>query len=161
MTKYLWDLNLEEIPLGWEKDYQDALRNFPAGKIIEVPEIYMDDFEIRESWCNPVAFRTLVLQSFNALKDKALYLLENVNKANFQDTSSKLIRIEFALRTLLFSWVDDDTLLTDYDFSRVRREIDMDCNFGDYFSEEILDFLKPYENYRYFKDYRVKEVSKD
>ena len=63
MDKFLWNLNIEDIQCGWECLYQEALQNYPDGKIVEV--ISHCGTHIEKVFFNPVECRRLIILKFN------------------------------------------------------------------------------------------------
>ena len=57
MKKFLWDLDIEEIPLGWVDQYNQALNQSPNG----IPHLINGE----KFYVHPVKCRELLVQVFN------------------------------------------------------------------------------------------------
>lgn len=69
----LWDLEIDKIPCGWEKTYQEALVHCPNGENIE-----FDDSDSERTFFHPVKCQDLIINKFNTLKKKQKYFLKTV-----------------------------------------------------------------------------------
>lgn len=150
MSKYFWDLNLSEIPLGWQEDYEYALLNCPHGKTISTPELSENGIIERKCFYNPVACRNLLLNEFSNYQKQAIELYHNACKENFQLTATELIRIDTILRSIIFYWVCDEHDISSFKDTSVYSDIHF-CEYDCYFSFETLDYMKPYETYKFFR----------
>jgi hypothetical protein len=106
MAKYLWDLNLDEIPLSWENVYQDALANYPDGELIPSDESW-DDIQ-RNYFFHSVKYRQLIIETFNKYKTNAIELMGKKHSLDFKDFINQIIKTDVILYNLLFDWICDE-----------------------------------------------------
>ena len=116
MSKFLWDLNIEDIPCGFESFYQDALINCPNGKIVET--ISSDSSGTTISTCeyNPVECRKILITEFNNLKSKAIEIFSNRNSLDFKECCNELLKIDALLYTLISEWTCTSDIFCNDDF---------------------------------------------
>ncbi|MCM3312010.1 hypothetical protein CHH78_02290 [Shouchella clausii] len=138
MAKYLFDLDLEEIPLGWEEAYQEALTRCPDGEII--PPLPDDAFN-RPCFYHPVAYRALILKTFNKYKLLARRLMEE-QKPDIKSWITELVKVDIILYKLLSLWVSEFMDISCYDPKDFNSDV-----FGanDSYFSYISDDMQPYE----------------
>lgn len=150
LIKYLWDLNLDEIPLGWEATYKTALEQYPNGTTAEM--ILQDnDFELfaEEYEYNPVECRNIIYNSFNEYKAKAKNLLESKDEYDLKTLVNELIKIDVILYNLLKYWLYEDDYYFENSSFQPKDYSNQDKIFSlsDYFDKELC--LDEYEKYRF------------
>ena len=107
MIKFLWDINIEDITCGWETAYQNALKECPKGKTIEMVSCDYYGTETYEVDYNPVQCRNILVNAFNELKLEANELYSNLHSLDFKPTINKLLRIDILLFSILSEWTFD------------------------------------------------------
>ncbi|MGO0058601.1 hypothetical protein ACTID9_00800 [Brevibacillus fluminis] len=106
MAKYLWDLDLENIPLGWEETFRDALRICPDGEITPISYSSYHGEKLERYLYHPVKFRDRLIELFNADKAKAVNLMEsNTISDSFLN---QLFKIDVRLFNILDAWLTPD-----------------------------------------------------
>lgn len=91
--KGLWNINLKNIPLGWNTIYQEALAMFPNGQIN------------KSYFYDPVGYRDKLLKVFEEEKKKALELIED-QSVPFSEKANLLLKIDVKLFNIIYEWVD-------------------------------------------------------
>lgn len=116
MSKFLWDLNIEDIPCGFESVYQDALINCPNGKIVET--IFCDSSGTTISTCeyNPVEYRKIIINEFNKFKTQAIEIFNNRNSLDFKECCNELLKIDTLLYALISEWTFTTDIFCDDSF---------------------------------------------
>lgn len=110
MVKFLWDLNIEDIPCGWEPIYQEALKDYPGGKIAETISQYGDgELSVEKHLFNPVKCREILINKFNQLKFEAIELYNKRDVLDFKICCNRLFQIDIFLYSILNEWtyIDD------------------------------------------------------
>jgi len=107
MSKFLWDLNIEDIPCGFEYIYQDALINYPYGKIVETISCDSSGTNISTCEYNPVKCRKIIITEFNDLRTKAIEIFNNKSSLDFKNCCNELLKIDMLLNSLLSEWTID------------------------------------------------------
>ncbi|NFO86499.1 hypothetical protein FDC58_10445 [Clostridium botulinum] len=138
MNKFLWDLDIENIPCGWENEYQKALIEYPEGKYADC--IAYDGKSFEKVEYNPVACRNLIVNKFNLLKIQANELYLNRDTLDFKMCCNRLFQIDIMLYNLLSTWTYSDEIF---------------CN-DDFKSSEILNNIKSPSTYSYFDNLNPK-----
>ncbi|SHH57708.1 hypothetical protein [Sporanaerobacter acetigenes] len=150
MAKYLWDLNLDEIPLGWENTYQDALNQCPKGEIIEMAEMDSPDSIITNQYFyDPVGYKNTIYTIFNEYKIKAKTLFESRNKHEIKPFINELIKFDCILYGLLAEWTCNGNEFdgSSFDPNYLKNNLlDYNYYFGSYNFE--TDFEKQYKKYK-------------
>lgn len=144
MNKHLWHLNIEQIPLGWQEEYDNALNKYPNGMPLLVRK---NKFNV-----HPVSYKKQLIQKFNESKEQALFLQNNLD--NDPQSLSKLLELDIILFKVLFLWLIDGTLVdeTFFDINKLQDSkyfIDIEC----YFLEEDNphDPIFHYHSYKFFR----------
>ncbi|WP_353096387.1 hypothetical protein [Tissierella praeacuta] len=149
MVKYLWDLNLDEIPLGWENTYQEASIKSPHGEIVSIPESNYDEISINRYFYHPVKYRNELYRLFNEFKVKAKDLFESKGNHEFRPFINELIKYDCILYNILYEWtlVDDELDGSSFDPDYIKNILQ---NFRDYFDSSSFetDFDKQYNKYK-------------
>lgn len=116
MSNFLWNLNIEAIPCGWESIYKTALNDCPNGTVKEI--VLSDSSGVYNEKCfyNPVKCRNLIIEKFNSLKVEALELYNNRYKLDFKVCCNKLIHIDIMLYNLLTEWTYESDVFSNDDF---------------------------------------------
>ncbi|MGE1211103.1 hypothetical protein [Bacillus pumilus] len=146
MNKYLWNLDIEELPCGWENIYQEALVDFPDGKTFKETMNGPDD--IYEFFSNPVKYKELLIQLFNFHKSKAQELFESNDLLTDRKALSNLIKHDMALDHFVSTWVSTDLTLDSFDPNNVERDI-FDPEW--YFSNDDYNQSKGYSKLRFIQ----------
>lgn len=128
MAKYLWNLNLDKIPLGWEDTYKESIVNCPDGKLIPSDESW-DDIQ-RSYFFHPVKYRQLIIENFNNHKANAIELMDKKYSLNFKDFINQIIKTDVILYNLLFDWIcDEDSFdISSFNPNNFYNNI-LDCEF--------------------------------
>jgi hypothetical protein len=110
MKKYLWDLDLVEIPCGWEDIYQDALKHCPDGMPLLIKGY--------KFFYHPVKYRQILLDTFATAKEKCLKIIksEHLN----QKELSELLENDIILFNVLFEWCLDHLEEPFFDISKFK-----------------------------------------
>jgi hypothetical protein len=144
MTKFLWDINIENIPCGWESIYQESLIECPNGKNIELISSDYYGTNTHEVEYNPVECKAILVNRFNQLKSEAIEIYSNLHDLDFKVAINKLFKIDILLFNILSEWAFDvsDSDGSNYDpsyFLKLTTEI---TNQYDYFDNEESQFDK-------------------
>ena len=126
---YLWELEIDKIPCGWEETYKEALQECPNGKLIEID--YGDEF--KEYFYNPVACHELIVTSFNKAKLQAYTILAEKNQFELGEFVDKIVKVDAKLFYIIYMWTLDNE--------------DMDCssyNPQKFLSSNELEFMEVY-----------------
>ncbi len=153
MIKYLWDLNLDEISLGWEETYKEALEENPKGTNIK-----MEDYDMngRLTMCkyfyDPVGYRNLIHDTFNKYKIKAKTLFDSKETDDIKTFINKLIKLDIILYNLLANWTNEDDEFDGscFDPKYLKKEsnlLELDFYFDE--SDFSTDFEKKYRKYKF------------
>jgi hypothetical protein len=105
--RYLWELDLAQVPLGWEKTYNEALEECPTGTYITIPDYDASVSGETRCWYNPVKYHQTLLETFNRLKQKALSIISKEQDTPLHKIDD-LIKIDICLYAILDLWLDDD-----------------------------------------------------
>lgn len=103
--EYLWDLNLEEIPLGWDERYQQELKENPEGRYEIIPDFPTESAEYKVFY-HPVGYREKLLSLFKDIQEKAKKIFQN--DEDFKTKMHTLLKMDIALYNILDEWVTDD-----------------------------------------------------
>ena len=150
---YLWDLEMEQLPLGWEEEYHQALQAYPNGKIIprkfsgnryynDVPSPYFRD---------PVTYHRWLINLFHRYRNQALRLLSNGQPPkNNWSAMQKLLAIDIRLFNLLMFWVSPPREFDpgEFDPHQIIKHIDSTNFYYDFEPDELptdprLSYLIP------------------
>ncbi len=113
--KYLFDLNLEDLPFGWDAEYKRALIETPNGSIESIPATEYDgSYQIKTYYFNPIASRELILNTFKKYQLIAQRLISQ-NDFPFHSDLSELIKADIVLYNCISAWVEDFVDVTYYD----------------------------------------------
>lgn len=145
--EFLWDLNLEEIPLGWEERYQQELKDNPNGRYESIPEFSSDGAKEYTVFYDPVGYRKKLLLMFKEIQGKAKAEFEK--EEDFKLKMHNLLKLDIALYNLLDEWVTDDWWdVSCMDPFKIEDDIK---GTSEYFSEEHTPKgMKRYMNLKLF-----------
>ncbi|WP_404407661.1 hypothetical protein [Jeotgalibacillus malaysiensis] len=146
MTKYLWELDLQSVPLGFESDYNEFKKTDLGGAIY-----HDEDGEVYRY--NPVKFAERTLSLFNSEKLKAVELHKQL-KSNFtKEYYHQLIHIDVRLFGLLDVWTGLDGDISSYDPNNViaNAEAQMKTYFSDYNPAWTNEQNHLYQPLKYFQ----------
>ncbi len=139
MNNYLWELNIENIPLGWQETLDKAIQNCPDGELVAIPDIdfHSDKFDISRYYYNPIKFREKIIRLFNEEKNKAIHLLEN--EKSMKPLFNEILKIDIKLFNLLDLWtsIDDHFDGSSFDPKHIDEEILNSSNYFDSYIEGI------------------------
>lgn len=126
VSKHFWELDLDEIPLGWEKIHKYALENIPEGKVYksEIEDIHGDTIT-EELLYDPVGYKKVLYRLFNEYKVKAKGLWSSRNLYDPDLFSDNLLELDAILHHILYNWcrfgeLDD---IEFYDSKDIERQI--------------------------------------
>lgn len=152
MIKFLWDLDLDKIPIGWENVYQDSLINNPNGNTIKLFSSNYDGTVTSEDYfSHPIKCKELIYDLFNKYKSEAKELYENQDKYSFKQVVNELFKLDTLLFHLLSDWVasdeyHEDTIFNPKDYETLHETSLISCYLD---SESYdLDFINKYGKYR-------------
>lgn len=143
MNKFLWDLDIENIPCGWESVYQTALNECPDGKVLELMSSDYSGASTYEVDYNPVECRNILINRFNELKSEAIEIYSNLHNLDFKVAINKLFKIDILLFNILSEWTFDSSYSggTGYDPSYCSKLTTEIIDYG-YFENEGSQFNK-------------------
>ncbi|WP_130807675.1 hypothetical protein [Senegalia massiliensis] len=147
MTKYLWQLNLDDIPLGWEQIYKEAIKEYPHGEIFSFENLNYDD--TNRYFYHPVKYRDEIYRLFNKYKIEAKYLFDSKDKYNFKTFTTKIVKLDSILYNLLFYWTQEEKEVDGSCFD--PRDLEEDIySFESYFDFDDFEsqFQKTYNKYK-------------
>ncbi|MBW7651543.1 hypothetical protein [Anoxybacillus sp. ST4] len=143
MRKYLWHLDLNKIPCGWENVYQDALKNCPNGMPLLIKGT--------KFFYHPVKYRETLLEIFSTAKEKCLEIMKN--ECLDRKQLSELLENDIILFNVLFEWCLEDMDETFFDVNRFKDKHQFK-NVAIYF-EETDDPFSLIADFYYLKYFRV------
>lgn len=111
----LWDLNIEELPCGWESIYKEALVHYPEGTTFHYPAT--DCQEEINCVYHPTKCREILINRFNQVKDEVNMLLNNREKLELKKFVSGLVNADAELYYLLKQWDYDEDLVDQFSFN--------------------------------------------
>jgi hypothetical protein len=149
MQKYLWDLNLNEIPCGWEDVYQDALKHCPDGMPLLIKGT--------KFFYHPVKYREVLLNIFVTAKDKCLDIMQN--ECLNQKQLSELLENDIILFNVLFEWCLDHLEKPFFDINKFKDKHRFK-NVAIYFEETDAPYSTITQFYR-LKYFRVSNATAD
>lgn len=154
MQKFLWDIEIEEIPCGWADVLEQSINYYPNGTNVQYKfqSAYEDNSEVHSYWCHPVEFRKRIIDYFNIIKDHAKeYYYPEIFFS--QEETIELVRYDIILYNLLFLWsykewdyscFDPEDVKKerfDYDFY-FEKEDPKDCFKSTYDEHKVLNYIK-------------------
>jgi hypothetical protein len=101
MAKYLWDLNIEDLPLGWQSVYDEAVRDYPKGKYVQWAAT---NDEVIKNWVDPVQTYDLFKRTIMDYKNRAMTIFQNYRDPDVRNTFTRLLRVDVALFNLFVNW---------------------------------------------------------
>lgn len=116
MSKFLWDLNIEDIPCGFESIYQDALIDCPNGKMVKTFSCDSTGTTISACEYNPVEYRKIIINEFNKFKTQAIEIFNNRNSLDFKECCNELLKIDTLLYSLISEWTCTSDIFCDDEF---------------------------------------------
>lgn len=145
MNKFLWNLNIESIPCGWETVYKDALKDCPNGKPEQIMLSNSSGIYTENIFYDPVKCRNLIIEKFNNLKVEAIELYSDRYKSDFKVCCNRLIQIDVILYNLLIDWTYTSEAFSNDEFQpkNIFKQIE-NYNINSYFenSDFKYDSLK-------------------
>ncbi|BAQ11486.1 hypothetical protein OXB_3016 [Bacillus sp. OxB-1] len=132
MPEYLWDIDIEQLPLGWSDIYEDAFENYPNGMMIE------------GVFFHPVDYHAQLLSYFHTYQAKAKAAYGNLQKQFDRDTLNLLVAYDKFLYSILLVWLDDERDSSQFDSSKLDKEL-KDSIWYNLSAESDLDFMKPFK----------------
>jgi hypothetical protein len=149
MQKYLWDLDLHEIPCGWEDVYQDALKHCPDGMPLLIKGT--------KFFYHPAKYREVLLDTFAIAKEKCLDIMKN--ECLNQKQLSELLENDIILFNVLFDWCQDSYSLEKpfFDINKLKEKHAFK-NVAIYFEEDDNPY-NPITQFYSLKYYRVNSVT--
>ena len=154
MTQFLWQLDIEKLPLGWEDVYLEALANYPNGQIV-ADGPYYDGDTLRRAYMNPVGFREKLLLLFNKYKQIANELYESLGLSFNSDAINQLLKCDIILYSIIFDWVDTEKDFSVFDPNKIEENL---FYIDGYFSSSDMDFMVPFQRMKFIQlnqDYTV------
>ncbi|WP_313891155.1 hypothetical protein [Psychrobacillus sp.] len=130
MTEHLWELKLEQIPLGWNDMYQDAIEKYPNGA------------EMNGSFVHPVDYHAQLLAYFHVYQAKAKSAYDKLQEKFDKKLLNTLVQYDMFLYSVIYEWVDDER-----DFSQFNSS-DLDNQLKDsiyYVVKDDLLHMEPYK----------------
>ncbi|TCT23356.1 hypothetical protein EDD68_10770 [Melghiribacillus thermohalophilus] len=145
MKKHLWELNLIDIPCGWENTYQEALKKCPNGMPLLIKGT--------KFLYHPVKYRQILLDTFSKSKEACNEITKN--ECLNQKQQSNLLEHDIILFNVLFDWCQDSYSLEKpfFDISKLKEKHAFK-NVAIYFAEDD-DPYNPITQYYHLKYYRV------
>ncbi|MED1790505.1 hypothetical protein P4V47_24085 [Brevibacillus laterosporus] len=143
MATYLWDLDLEQIPLGWSETYQDALESCPNGELVAVDYSNYYGEKIERYFYHPIKCRELLIQIFNQKVDRARNLVDSEKK--LKPFINELFKIDVCLFNLLELWTTPDDEIEGVRLDPRKLEEDL-IDVGNYFecdNDESINLYPP------------------
>lgn len=146
MEKYLWDLNLDEIPLGWQKTYDDAVKNYPDGKIDTRWHSGSsgENQYVTQHHSDPVKYRDRIKVLFDQEKANALQTIDS--KISIRSYFNNLLDIDIKLYLLLELWTRPDDDFEFFEVSEIESHLEIR---SEYVSESNVD-TGPENMFKYF-----------
>lgn len=153
MKQHFWDLDLSQIPLGWEDVLQNAIDTCPKGE-------YIIDEETNETyWYDPVGYKAQLKEMFEDLKQQAKTLYVSLNRISdqFDEQVTALLKIDIQLYNIIFNWCLDGLIMdgSSFDSKKLWKSIShIECDIGEnYFcsKKSEIDFMKPFHKFKFIK----------
>lgn len=153
MKQHFWDLDLSQIPLGWENKLQHAMNTCPNGK-------YITDENTNETyWYDPVGYKAQLEEIFENLKKQAQPIYDSLDKSSeqFDEQITTLLKIDIQLYNIIFEWRLDNLDMDGscFDSKKLWKSIStIGSDIGEnYFccKRSEIDVMKPYHKYKFIK----------
>lgn len=104
-------VDLTSFPFGWEKLYNDALRDYPYGKnfagLWNMPAIGIYETQVDAYRTDPVGFRAFLVREYRKHQSRALSIAQSYHQSNDHSCVGKLIREDMILYNLAAEWCTD------------------------------------------------------
>lgn len=139
---FLWDLNISEIPIGWQKEFDIAKLETPNGEYVTYQ---VNNDESDTYYYNIPASKEFLENTFNEQKAKAQELY---SESMDSQTISKLIECDILLYNVLCYWVmDEDIEFSDFNPDFITKSIyDTNC----YLTSSYWGSMRKYDGLRFF-----------
>lgn len=141
---YLWELSLENIPLGWEELYKSSVGKSANSEIVELPDC--------EYYYNMEDCKKLLETNFISLKNEAaaLYndLQSNLHRLN------RLIEIDISLYAIINFWTCTENDYSCFNPNSLQTQL---CDTSSYFAPCSIEMEK-YEKMKFIhlsKNYQL------
>lgn len=137
---YLWDIEIETIPLGWDEEYQKAMKLYPHG--ITYTSNDTNDHNFRD----PVGYRQRLIEMFTFYSRKAKQVVSN---GPLRDQFHELLLWDIRLFNVLIYWLSPSPSFDPGEFD--TDEIDRFMDIPDYYYEcdnDAPDYAKRFASYR-------------
>ena len=143
-VRYLWELKIIDLPLGWEEYYQLALKEFPDGENIDLSD--------GTFFCRPVEYRTKLIENFEKYSNEAQEVF-NDNNLNFQDKCNKLLKLDVILNNILSDWINDTYDSSIFNPNDINYELISNDDLEFYFNNNNFSDLQKYiVDLKFFKN---------
>ena len=138
MRKFLWDLDIEQLPLGWEEQYQEALKEFPNGTVI------------KGYFLHPVEYRAQILSYFHTYQAKAKSEYEQLLKEFDVELLNSLVGYDKLLYSVLYEWLDDQRDISLFDPASLSRYLEDSAGYI-LSADADIPFMEPYKKLQFIQ----------
>ena len=132
MKKFLWDIDIEQLQLGWEDVYQNAYENFPNGTVI------------KNCFFHPVEYQAQLLAYFHTYQTKAKSTHEQLQKNFDRELLNLLATYDRLLYSVLYEWLDDERDISQFNSSDLDRRLEDTVGYM-LSADAELSFMQPYK----------------
>lgn len=138
MAEFLWELDIEKLPLGWNSIYEDACENFQNG------------IEFEKHFIHPIECRIQLLTYFNTYKEKAKSTYERLLKEFDSEVLHSLLKYDQILYSTLYEWLHDSRDHSEFDPKDIPSQVN--DHYGYVLSPKgDMSFIEPYKKLQFIK----------
>lgn len=140
---YLWDLDIEQIPLGWQSEFDRAIKELPDGELTTMPDLSdpsATEIGLTRHEYNPIKYRDTIVKLFNEQKSLAHDVLKN--EQSMKALFNRLLKIDINLFNLLNEWLYSSDLyqLNSFEPKHLLDLIESNLS-SDYFDAVDIDTI--------------------
>lgn len=111
MSMFLWEIDIEQIPLGWNDIYEDARENYPNGTKFD------------KYFVHPIECRTQLIAHFKNYQEKAKETYQSLLKGFDRDILHTLLKYDQILYSVLYEWLGDERDHSEFDPKDIEKNI--------------------------------------
>ncbi|PNP94787.1 hypothetical protein BMT55_00065 [Listeria newyorkensis] len=102
---YLWEISIEEIPLGFQVAVDEAIKTYPDGKIATTLEVSSNAASEHIHYFDPISYRKRCIDDFIKTSQEAR--LTFYSDQDFKTKMNKLLLLDARLYSCLLIWLDN------------------------------------------------------
>lgn len=101
---YLWDIDIQSVPLAWNNHLQNAKKEFPDGTIVH----WVTDGKPYSALMHPTLMHSRIISTFNHYKNTAREIMRH-GPFTPKTFVPKILECDVALYNLLLEWLLDNS----------------------------------------------------